>query len=385
MKLGKTFVRFAWFAGAFPLVFASLGCGDEGPATQVVVPPADELKVEKIVVGKLLFFDTNLSTPPGQACASCHDPEAGFAEPDAELAVSQGVLMWLVGNRNAPTAAYASLSPAFRYDETEGAYVGGQFWDGRAATLVDQAKGPFLNPVEMHNENRAAVIAAVEASAYADLFERVFGKGIFATPDAAYDKVAEALAEFESGAEVNRFTSKFDFVAQGKAMFTDAEARGKSLFETKGKCADCHTSKPASDGKPPVFTDFTYSNLGVPRNPSLPFYAMPPEYNPDGDKFIDRGLGPIVGKPSEDGKFKVPTLRNIGKTAPYMHNGAFVTLREVVEFYNTRDVKPQLGPPEVAENVNTTDLGNLLLNEQDVDDLIAFMMTLTDGYVPPGK
>lgn len=362
------------------------GCGDEGGSVTNPVP--DTLQVEKVVVGKLLYFDTNLSTPAGQSCASCHDPETGFAEPHAELPVSQGILPWLVGGRNAPSAAYAAYSPAFHYDETEGHYVGGQFWDGRAATLADQAKGPFLNPIEMRNKDKSTVVAAVKASTYGDLFERVYGEGIFDKTDAAYDNIADAIATYEASSEVVRFTSKFDAVAKGKDTFTPAEARGKDLFEddTKGRCSACHSSTAVDANTPALFTDFIYDNLGVPKNASSPFYDMPAEYNPDGANFVDMGLGPIVGKTTENGKFKVPTLRNVARTGPYMHNGVFTTLRQVVEFYNTRDVDPaKWGPPEVAENVNNDELGNLKLTETEIDDIVAFMLTLTDGYVPPGK
>lgn len=259
------------------LAAAAVGCGDDGTSnTNNTPPPADMLQVEKVVVGKLLFFDTNLSSPSGQACASCHDPETGFAEPHSELPVSQGVLPWLVGNRNAPTAAYAAYSPAFHFDETEQQYVGGQFLDGRASTLVEQAKGPFLNPVEMHNPDKATVVASVKASAYADLFERLYGDGIFDDVEKAYDNIADAIASFEASSEVVRFTSKFDAVAAGKATFTEAEARGKVLIEdeNKTKCGSCHLYIPLDDGTPPLFTDFTYENLGVPKNPTLPFYEI---------------------------------------------------------------------------------------------------------------
>lgn len=373
------------------LVFATMvaGCGDEGGnTTPPPTPPPDSLQVEKVAVGKLLYFDTNLSTPTGQACASCHDPETGFAEPHSELPVSQGVLPWLVGGRNAPTAAYAAYSPSFHYDEAETRYVGGQFWDGRAATLVDQAKGPFLNPIEMHNKDKASVVASVKASVYANLFERLYGEGIFDKSDIAYDDIADAIAAYEASSEVVRFTSKFDYVRQGKDTFTEAEARGKALFDdpTTAKCSNCHSIDAFDADTPALFTDFTYDNLGVPKNPTLPYYDMPVEYNPDGANYVDQGLGPVVKKPSENGKFKVPTLRNIARTGPYMHNGVFKTLREVVEFYNTRDVDPaKWGPPEVPENVNKMDLGDLKLTAPEIDDIVAFLQTLTDGYVPPGK
>lgn len=368
------------------LAFAAIGCSDEETVNQTPTPtPTPQIQVAKEVVGKLAYFDTNLSNPAGQACASCHSPDTGFAEPHSELPVSQGVLSWLVGGRNAPTAAYAAFSPAFHFDEAEQLFVGGQFWDGRAATLEEQAKGPFLNPLEMHNADKAGVIASVKASNYADLFETAFGKGSLDNVETAYDKLAEAIAAYERTDEVVRFTSKYDFFLAGKATLTPAEQSGLDLFKgMKAKCSACHSIDPFDADTPALFTDFTYDNLGVPKNPENPFYNLPAEYNPDGANFVDKGLGGPTMDPAQDGKFKVPTLRNIAMTGPYMHNGVFKTLREVVDFYNTRDVG-MWDPPEVAENVNTNELGDLMLTDQEVDDIVAFMMTLTDGYAPPGK
>jgi cytochrome c peroxidase len=149
--------------------------------------------------------------------------------------------------------------------------------------------------------------------------------------------------------------------------------------EDKGNCAACHPSQPSDDGTPPLFTDFTYDNLGVPKNPENPFYYLPKFLNPSGVDFVDLGLGGTLNKPSENGKFKVPSLRNIAKTSPYIHNGLFKNLRQVVAFYNTRDVGPW-PQPEVRMNVNHDELGNLGLSEQEIDDIVAFMHTLTDGY-----
>jgi cytochrome c peroxidase len=364
-------------------------------------------------LGKHLYFDTNLSKPNGQSCASCHAPEAGFADPDTNLPVSAGVLPNRFGNRNSPSAAYAAFSPEFHYDSAEMLYVGGQFWDGRASNLVEQAKGPFLNPLEMNNPNKLTVIIDVLRSSYADLFAELFGGGsassmlayplslagqeqVFAKPapsppqpapfnvDSAYDFIAEAIAAFERTDELNKFSSKYDYYLAGHDVLTEQELRGLSLFEdeNKGKCALCHISQPGPDGSPPLLTDFTYDNLGVPKNPENPFYDLPHHFNPDGENFVDYGLGGILGLPEEMGKFKVMTLRNIAITPPYMHNGVFRTLHEVVDFYNTRD----LGgwpPPEVPENVNQEELGNLGLTDQEVNDIVVFLHTLTDGYVPP--
>lgn len=346
--------------------------------------PADLISLTpKQTLGKKLFFDKNLSTPPGQACADCHMPETAFVNPDKDLPVSRGVHRDRFGNRNDLTAAYASFSPDFHYDETAEMYIGGQFWDGRAANLVEQAKGPFLNPLEMANPDKQTVVKKIHNSEYAALFREVFGADALDDPEKAYDYTAEAIAEYESSTEVNKFISKYDYYLKGEAELTEQEKRGLLLFddETKGVCFMCHPSSPGPDGTPPLFTDHTYDNLGVPKNPENPFYYLHKSLNPDGINFVDLGLGGVVKKPEENGKFKVPTLRNVALTSPYMHNGIFKTLQQVVVFYNTRDVGPW-HPPEVKENINRDELGNLGLTQLEIDDIVAFLHTLTDGYIP---
>lgn len=357
----------------------------------------------KAELGQALFFDPSLSSPPGQSCATCHDAAAAFTDPDRRLPVSKGVLPGRFGNRNAPTAMYAAFSPTFHFDDREGLYVGGQFLDGRAATLEEQAKGPFLNPLEMANPDKATVVEKVRRAAYSRQFDGVFGPDALKDTETAYARIAEAIAAFERTSVFAPFTSKYDAYLAGKAKLTRQELRGLRLFEAedKGNCAACHTSRPGPKGEPPLFTDFTYDNLGVPRNPDNPFYTLPPQLNLAGKHWVDRGLGETVGKQSEDGKFKVPTLRNIELTAPYMHNGYFKTLRGVVVFYNDRDRKRRCGSnwvseadalkqrcwpaPEVAQTVNRDELGDLGLNEREIDDIVAFMHTLTDGWTPAGK
>ena len=347
-------------------------------------------------LGKLLFFDTDLSTPQGQSCASCHDPDFGFADPDSSRAVSMGAIHERFGNRNSPTAAYAAYSPDFHYDEDEGMYIGGQFWDGRAANLAEQAKGPFLNPLEMNNPGKLIVIQKIRDSDYADLFEDVYGEDALDDVEMAYDQVADAIATFEMTDELNRFSSKYDKYLAGEVSLTKEEKRGLKLFNNpkKGNCAACHPSTVGPYTDKPLFTDFTYDNLGVPSNLGMlgdsselmnyyPFYYPPiaPNFNPDGLNFVDYGLGGIVMIPDEMGKMKVPTLRNVAITSPYMHNGAFMTLKEVVHFYNTRDVPDNGWPaPEVNMNVNTEELGDLGLTDCQEDAIVAFMETLTDGY-----
>jgi len=350
-----------------------------------VSPPGAPL-TQKQQLGKKLFFDENLSTPVGQSCATCHAPETGFANPNADYPVSQGVHKDRFGNRNDLPAAYAAFSPPFHYDTEEGLYVGGQFWDGRAADLAEQAKGPFVNPLEMANPDEKTVVDKVRSSEYADLFREVFGTAAFDDPNNAYDLIADAIAAYERSSELNQFNSKYDLYLAGKVALTQQELRGLALFEDedKAKCAECHPSEPGDDGTPPLLTDFTYDNLGVPQNPENSFYYLPKELNPDGVHFVDLGLGGELDKLSENGKFKVPSLRNIARTAPYLHNGIFKNLRQVVVFYNTRDVGPW-APPEVRANVNRDELGDLGLTEQEVDDIVAFMLTLTDGYNPDEK
>jgi len=362
------------------------GCDGDSDNCPVVADAGttQPVNVTKAAVGKLIFFDTNLSNPPGQSCASCHTPDTGFVEPHQWFPTSQGANPHLFGNRNAPTAAYAAFSPDFHYDDTEGLYVGGQFWDGRATNLVEQAKGPFLNPVEMGLADEQAAVDIVRNSEYADLMELVYGADIWDDTLAAYDAIADAVAAYEESDEVNRFTSKYDAYLAGTTSLTAQELRGLDLFEdeAKGNCAACHPSQPGPGGEAPLFTDFTYDNLGTPPNPDNPFYDMPAEHNPDGQGFVDLGLGGALEDPTEYGKFKVPTLRNISLTAPYMHNGVFTSLHEVVDFYNTRDAKDIWGDQKVAENVNTDEMGDLGLTLSEVDDIEAFLGTLTDGWAP---
>lgn len=360
-----------------------------------VLPNSENLSV-KAQLGQKLFFDTNLSEPAGQACASCHSPEFAFTDADKTQPTSKGVDISLHGNRNAPTAMYMAYSPAFHFNREEGIYMGGQFFDGRAATLEDQAKGPFLNPVEMANPNAEAVVEKVKVSSYAMQFDKIYGAGALDDSTQAYDYIADAIAEFERSAVFNRFSSKYDFYLFGKAAFTAQERRGLAVFEGKGNCAACHPNRPPLNGTPPLFTDFSYDNIGAPKNAENPFYALSREFNPDGENFVDLGLGASLGLQLEEGKFKVPTLRNVAITSPYTHNGYFKNLRNVVEFYNTRKIKHRCADPlndetkslvqkcwatpEVTQNVNFGEMGNLKLSQRDIDDLVAFLETLTDGY-----
>ncbi|HPM23643.1 MAG TPA: cytochrome c peroxidase [Phycisphaerae bacterium] len=358
-------------------------------------------------LGKFLLFDNQLSTPHGQSCAACHAPEVGYTGPHSTInahgAVYPGAVHTRFGNRKPPTVAYGGDSPVMYYDQDEGLWVGGMFWDGRATgwtlgdPLAEQAMGPFLNPLEQNNPNAKLVCTKVAQSSYAGLFEEVWGPGsLDPVKDVAgtYERIARSVAAYERSAELNPFTSKFDYYLQGEAELTEQEAWGLALFNGKGMCALCHLSEPGPNGEPPLFTDFTYDNLGVPRNGENPFYTMPRRWNPDGWLWVDMGLGgfleaagypPEVFEP-ELGKHKVPTLRNVD-LRPYPdfvkafgHNGYFKSLEEIVHFYNTRDVEPW-PEPEVPMNVNSDELGNLGLTQDEEAAIVAFMRTLSDGYV----
>jgi cytochrome c peroxidase len=396
-----------------------LGCGDE-LAGDVDAATLDEQELSATeLLGKRLFEDTNLSEPPGQSCASCHDPKRAFTGNAGSSidAIAAGSRPGRFGSRNAPTAMYAMFSPPFSLvPETNDKGVvelvptGGQFWDGRAASLTEQAKGPFVNPDEMNNPDPAAVVAKVRASSYAALFRRVYGADALegADPTVAYDRIAAAIAAFEQTSRFRPFSSKFDDVLRGNAQLDATERLGLSLFRDpkKGNCIACHVgggddgdSKASEDW---LFTDFTYDTLGVPRNANLPA-------NADSSRF-DLGLCAQPGFASRApagfdvastcGAFKVPTLRNVAVTAPYMHNGYFETLRDVVRFYATRDTSPDRWyphgpdgdvatlddlPPEHRRNVNTTEVpydrkaGEApRLDDDEIDAIVAFLRTLTD-------
>ncbi|SEM65415.1 Di-haem cytochrome c peroxidase [Syntrophus gentianae] len=271
------------------------------------------------------------------------------------------------------------------------------------SAAAEQALGPFLNPKEQALNSPGDVVTKVCASEYAWLFEEVWGPEVCnpANEALAYDRIGYSIAAYEASTEVNAFSSKYDYSLPGKAQLSKQERRGLALFQGKGKCSKCHVI----DGRAPLFTDFTYDNLGMPKNPENPATIADPNW-------ADPGLGGFLATRPEYqgyaaanmGKQKVPTLRNVdlrdfvGGVKAYGHNGYFKSLEGIVHFYNTRDVKPVCpGPyteaqalaencwpaPEVAQNVNTGELGNLGLTKADEAAIVAFMKTLSDGYAPP--
>jgi cytochrome c peroxidase len=417
-------------------------------------------------LGKLLLFDKHLSVNQDEACSFCHTPETGFTGPISSLnrtTVSYpGSVRTRFSNRKPQSYMYAPFAPVLHYNALQGDFVGGNFWDMRASGYrlqspsAEQAQGPPTNPVEMGLPDSACLAYRLSQAPYRKLFETVWGADSFnihwppdaekvcstpapppandqyplhlSVPDRAksdhvYDGFGLAISAYEFSPEVSPFSSKYDNVQAGSEQFTPQEKSGYELFRGKAQCNQCH--RDGGPGEEPLFTDFTASNLGVPRNPGLQFYyesaADGQGYspNPEGAAYLDSGVGFFLRKlkslsgqldpdsewvklaPKFDGKIQVPTLRNVDmRPTPdfvkaYMHNGYFKSLKEVVHFYNTRDVLPRCTPgdpgervtcwpaPEDSTNLNKRQLGNLKLTDAEEDALVAFLRTLTDGYHVP--
>ena len=346
----------------------------------------------KASFGKQLFNDKALSRDGTQSCASCHDSQHAFIDPRMNNtsvnaitpgAVSVGQDKLSLGDVNTPMAAYAAFVPDFYYDDEEKLFKGGMFLNGRSSNLIEQAKQPFFNPVEMQNTKKA-VVATVQAK-YSETMISIFGSDIFSSVDVAFDAVASSIAAFERTEEFASFDSKFDKVLRGDASFTKQEQLGHDLFvaEDKANCAACHpVPKIDSSKMNSVFTDFSYDNLGVPKN------ELVRSKNGKESSFVDNGLfeNVEVSDKGLKGAFRVSSLRNIAVTAPYMHNGVFRDLSTVVHFYNSRDVSGAINPEtllpwapsEVDSTKNTEELGDLGLSDDEVSAIVAFMKTLTD-------
>jgi cytochrome c peroxidase len=363
-------------------------------------------------------------------------------------------------DRKPQTHAYAPLAPVLHYNPGQGDLVGGNFWDMRATgrrlgnPAAEQAQGPPTNPVEMGLPDIACAVYRASQRPYRSLFEKVWGPQAFAVQwpsdveqvcdqpgpapaadplpvhlealdrgraAATFDQMAQSIANYEASAEVTTFTSKFDAVQAGKAQLTPQEQAGYDLFRGKAQCNACH--RDGGPGEDPLFTDFTASNIGTPANPQLPYYredrpdARGYVANPSGASFVDGGVArfltqhqllsqpsavdakwlPLV--PDVQGRFQVPTLRNVDKrpypdfVKAYGHNGYFKSVKTIVHFYNTRDVLPRCQPndpgegttcwpaPESTANMNTKRMGRLGLSDAEEDALVAFMQTLTDGFM----
>ena len=460
------------FAGVFVLSGLGLtGCGggggDSGSSSSGAAATTGTLSLAA-AAGKILFSDKSLSVSGQQSCATCHVASRAFtADPatDHGLPVPLGgPNMDLPGFRNTPSLVYASLTPKFFLDA--GTPTGGFFRDGRSSSLDQQAQQPFITPFEMANQNAAEVIGRLQSSPDSlQAFVAAYGSQVLSDPDTALADMGLALAAFETeDPSFHPFSSKFDYWLAGQATLTTEEQAGLALFNNpgKGNCTACHPSQRQGYSEHPLFTDFTYDNIGVPRNWSIPANATSPvspisgvslaSYMPSGPTnvpadaeytYYDMGLCGPFKTPSTDpnprpsffdittlcGLFKVPTLRNVAITAPYFHNGNFSNLHQVVEWYVTRDINNNTGnnPAPVAAGANGNPyfpVGTFYLNADgtpdlyqyndlpvdfdanvniaevpytpptfsggqaptltasEIDAVVAFLCTLTDGYDP---
>jgi len=353
-------------------------------------------------LGRKIFFDPTLSASGQMSCASCHDPVHAHAPSNALPVQFGGPDLDVAGSRSVPSLRYLNNSP-FSLD-SEGTPNGGFDRDGRAQSLLEQAERPLLAANEMANGDAATFVAKLSAAAYADEFKRVFGDDVFDDVEGAFFRARFAIEAYErSEPALHPFDSKYDFFLAGKVKLSNAELRGLALFNRpdKGNCQACHPSARGADGAPPLFTDYTYDNLGLPRNAEIPANEDP--------AYFDLGLcGPLrtdlEARRDLCGAFKVPTLRNVATRQVFFHNGAFKSLLDALRFYVRRDTNPEQFypldangvvdkfddlPAELHRNVDTEEVpyerhpGQApRLDDAEIDDVIAFLGTLTDGYDP---
>ena len=386
--LRKSLICFVGVASAASLLLSGISAlaADEQYARQT--------RLEDL--GRSLFFDVNLSRDRTQSCATCHDPARAFTDwrdNGVGAAASLGGDFYSLGDRSAPTAGYASQIPPFHIDGA-GEYVGGQFWDGRASTLEEQAGGPPLNPIEMGMPDKASVVERLrEDNNYVRAFEGLFGNGVLDNADAGYNAMQQSIAAFERTDFFAPFDSKYDRYLAGEYQPSEQETLGMTLFFSNQftNCNQCHQLQQFPEALGETFSNYTYQNIGVPVNRALR------AANGLGEEYRDRGLleNPVVTDEAQDGKFKVPTLRNVALTAPYMHNGVFADLKTVVLFYNkylARGSKAQINPetgeiwgtPESAANLALDKLeSGRALDSREIDALVAFMRMLTDKRYEP--
>ncbi len=380
---------------------ATAPSGPGPPPSSVQAPSAAGLAQ----LGRLMFFDASLSASGRQSCATCHDPRYAYGPPPGKAIALGGPRMNRPGTRAVPSLRYLHGAPAFQeqYHFLDGDVgpIGGLMWDGRAANLQEQAALPLLNPDEMANVDASDVARKLSRSAYAEQFRVAFGADIFKDPRRALAAGLRALEAFEQvPEEFYPFSSRYDAYLRGEVELTEQEERGVELFKDpeKGNCASCHLGVSRA-GSPPPFTDFDFVNVGVPRNPRI-------RANAD-HAYYDLGLcGPerrdFAGRQEYCGFFRSPTVRNTAIRDAFFHNAVFTSLREVMHFYNERDLHPEkfysrnpdgsvhryddmpAGIPDNIDHDPPLDRkpgAPPALSEQDIDDIIAFLRTLTDADV----
>jgi cytochrome c peroxidase len=385
-------------------VAGSLGCSRALPvqASSAISAPAS--------LGRKIFFDASLSASGKISCATCHSPAAAYGPANALAVQLGGRDLATQGLRAVPSLRYTlartprwahprPTSLAEQVAETDEGPAGGFAWDGRFNTLHEQAAFPLLASSEMAS-TRETVVSAIAHSPYAAEFRKVYGEDVFAAGnvESAFASVLHAVERFElEDASFHPYDSKFDRYLDGKAALTPPEQRGFALFNDgkRGNCAGCHLSNRGADGSHPLFTDFQFEAIGIPRNPEIRVNGNP--------AFYDLGLcGPIrTDQPSRPycGMFKTPTLRNVAARQVFFHNGRFHTLKDALRFYVARDSDPaawypQHGknrfddlPPALRGNVDeitrpfTHHATEPVWNDAEIDDVIAFLKTLNDSDV----
>jgi cytochrome c peroxidase len=395
------------WAMALGLSLASWGpssAGGTGPMSRAAAFRRAALLTE---IGRQVFRDPALSASGRLSCATCHSPAHAFGPPDARAVQPGGGDMHQPGLRAVPSLMYLQVAPAFteHYFESpdegdesiDNGPTGGLTWDGRVDRGAEQARIPLLSPFEMANRDPAQVAARARMAPYAPALRQAFGDDLFDHPDRAFAAIAKTLEVYEqNAAEFYPYSSKYDAFLAGNAKLTAAEARGLALFDdpAKGNCAQCHISARGADGTPPQFTDYGLIALGVPRNRAIPANADP--------AWFDLGLcGPLrtdfKSRAEYCGLFMTPTLRNVATRRVFFHNGIYHNLRDVLRFYAGRDTDPQRFyrgrayddlPPQYVRNLNTDPPfgghpgDKPALSDTEIEDIIAFLGTLTDGYRP---
>ncbi|NGY06343.1 cytochrome-c peroxidase [Solimonas terrae] len=411
----------AWAALCGAVLFAA-GC-HEAPAPEAASAPQRPTLLQAsypgaAALGAKLYFDSSLSASGRQSCASCHDPAHAYTTPDGGRIQRGGANLDQPGLRAVPSLRYTLRrvpvwSKEYQRDETErlleldSVPVGGLGWDGRFDTLRTQAAFPLLALNEMGNADATAFAARLARVPYIDELRQVFGADALATPERALATVGLALERYEiENPEFAPYSSRYDDFLDGKLALSEQEQRGLALFVApdKGNCAACHTATRGANGAHPLFTDFSFQVLGVPRNPAIAANADP--------AFHDLGLcGPLRSDQRARrycGMFKTPSLRNVATRRAFFHNARFDKLRDAVGFYATRDSDPARWypqrdgvvqryddlPQELRGNVDHVDAPfspsarpRAALSDADIDDLVAFLGTLTDrdvaAAIPP--
>jgi cytochrome c peroxidase len=386
--------RWRLLAGIWVLALL-LACGG-GSAPQAALPPAAPPPVssaeplsDAALLGQQMFADTSLSASGAMSCASCHTPGNAHAPANALAVQLGGADGRTPGQRATPSLRYQTFTPPFKLD-ANGTPSGGYDADGRVSTLAEQAAAPLLAAHEMANLSKQAVVDKVRKAPYAERFRTVFGAAIFDDTALAFERVTFALQQFQrQEAAFRPFDSKFDQVRTGKLLLSAAEERGLALFNArdKGNCAACHSSMPLPDGTPPLFTGFGFYGLGVPHRAGAA---------------ADLGLcGPdrsdLLARSELCGAFKTPSLRNVATRKVFFHNGAVASLREAVRFHVQRDIDARSWyAGEVYEDVPLRYRANVVrsapfdrgpgsppaLTEMEIDEVVAFLKTLSDGYRP---